>query len=113
MSKLDLGFAFGLPPEQALEYFRSKGYVVSMDWREVWQGAHDRAFTVAHVMKTDILQDIRAGVDQFIEGGVTRRQVMQAMQEKYVGFGVWGATERPKQLGLCHWKSVSDSRSVE
>ena len=22
--------------------------------------------------------------------------------------GVWGATERPKQLGLCHWKSVRD-----
>ena len=24
------------------------------------------------------------------------------------GNGVWGATERPKQLGLCHWKSVRD-----
>ena len=94
MSKLDLGFAFGLPPEQALEYFRSKGYVLSMDWREVWQGAHDRAFTVAHVMKTDILQDIRAGVDQFIEGGVTRRQVMQSMQETLVKKGWWSDSGR-------------------
>lgn len=25
-----------------------------------------------------------------------------------VEHGVWGATERPKQLGLCHWKSVRD-----
>ncbi len=49
-----LGFAIGLPPERAMAYFRDKTDVVpSWDWREVWQAAHNRAFTVAGVMKVD------------------------------------------------------------
>jgi SPP1 gp7 family putative phage head morphogenesis protein len=94
MAQVDLGFAFGLPPEKALAYFKSKGYVLSMDWREVWQDAHAKAFTVAHVMKTDILQDLRNGVDEFLEGKTTRRQYMTAMEKVLKQKGWWSDTGR-------------------
>lgn len=94
MAGVDLGFAFGLPPEKAIAYFKSKGYVLSMDWREVWQGAHAKAFTVAHVMQTDILQDLRNGVGEFLEGKTTRRQYMQAMEKVLKQKGWWSDTGR-------------------
>jgi SPP1 gp7 family putative phage head morphogenesis protein len=94
MDKVDLGFAFGLPPEKALAYFKSKGYVLSMDWQEVHQAAHAKAFTVAHVMKTDILQDLRGGVEQFLEGKATRRQYMRGMEKVLHQKGWWSTNGR-------------------
>ena len=40
--------ALKMPPEQAVEFLRSKGLQVSDSWRDLWQTAHLRAFTVAH-----------------------------------------------------------------
>jgi hypothetical protein len=42
-SSVDLKHAIGLPPEQAVAYFRSKGLRVSDSWREVWQACAARA----------------------------------------------------------------------
>ncbi len=70
----DLTFALGLPPEKAIKYFEAKGYKLSWDWREVWQEAHARAFTVAGVMKMDVLKDIRTGVEQALKEGKTLSQ---------------------------------------
>ena len=41
---------FDLPFEEQLEYFRNKGYALPPGgWRDVWQAAYSRAFTVANV----------------------------------------------------------------
>lgn len=53
----------------AIEYFRRKVNVPTLTWRDLWQKAHARAFTVAGAMKADLLQDLRTAVDAAIADG--------------------------------------------
>jgi uncharacterized protein with gpF-like domain len=68
--------AYGsLPFEEAIAYFRSKGYALSPEsWRDVWQEAHARAFTVARVTEMDVLEDIRREVDKALASGTSLQQ---------------------------------------
>ncbi|WP_350447782.1 phage minor head protein [Pseudomonas solani] len=79
-----------LPPAEAIEYFRQKGYAIGFDHQDVWQAQHQAAFTVAKVMQLDILQDIRAEVDRALAEGTTfqdfRKRLTPALQDK----GWWG-----------------------
>lgn len=76
----DLSYALGLPPEQAIKYFEAKGYAFSWNWREVWQEAHARAFTVAGVLKLDVLTDIRTGIEQALKEGKTLAQFERELE---------------------------------
>ena len=58
MTNQDLFFAIGLPPEKAIAFFESKGYTIGFNWHEVWHEAHTKAFTVAGILKQDVLVDI-------------------------------------------------------
>lgn len=74
---VDLAYAIGLPPKDALDYLAQRGrnLPTGMRWQDVWQRAHARAFTVAGVMKADVLGDIHASlVDARTKG---------------IGFGDW------------------------
>jgi SPP1 gp7 family putative phage head morphogenesis protein len=85
-----LAFAFGLPPEQAVEYLRRKGYAISWDWRGVWQAAQAKAFTVAKAMRVDILQDIRGAVDRAIAQGETFETFQRQLAPLLKAKGWWG-----------------------
>lgn len=69
--EIDLVHAIGLPPEKAIEYFQSKGYAITWSWRDLWQEAHAKAFTVAGVTKLDVLQDIRDALASALKEGKT------------------------------------------
>lgn len=84
---VDLKFAIGLPPEQAVAYFRAKGLRVSDSWREVWQEAHARAFTVAGVAREDALVDIRKTLDQALAEGKTFAQWRDQVDQALAGRG--------------------------
>ncbi len=85
-----LKLSFGLTPEDALRYFRAKGYRVTGNWREMWREAHAKAFTVAHCARMDVLADIRAAVDDALANGTTfadfRKSLTPILQRK----GWWG-----------------------
>ena len=51
---VDLSYAIGLKPAQAIEYFQSKGYNIGFNWHEVEARAHATAFTVAGILRQDI-----------------------------------------------------------
>lgn len=68
---VDLKFAIGLPPEKAIAYFENKGYAIGFNWRDIEKEAHAKAFTVAGVMKIDVLQDIRTELDKALKTGGT------------------------------------------
>lgn len=92
---VDLGYAVNLPPERAIEYFRSKGYALSWNWPEVWQQQHARAFTVAKAMKLDVLEDLRGAVDRALADGQTFRQfASDDLVDTLVRKGWWGKQER-------------------
>jgi uncharacterized protein with gpF-like domain len=79
-----------LPPVEALAYFRRKGLRVGFAWQDVWQRDHARAFTVAKAMSTDLLEDIRAAVDEAIAGGQTLAQFREGLTPLLQARGWWG-----------------------
>ena len=97
---VDFGYAVDLPPERAIEYFRSKGYILTGPWWELWQEQHALAFTVARVAKLDVLEDIRTALDTALSEGQTFRQfagggLVDTLRRK----GWWGRTKEGVQIG--------------
>lgn len=46
-----------MEPEEIVKYFESKGLKTSYNWREVYEEAHAKSFTVAKMMNADLLND--------------------------------------------------------
>lgn len=93
MSTVDLAYAIGLPPADAIAYFESKGYAVGFRWQDIAAETHARAFTVAGVMKVDILQDIRQALSDSLKIGSSfadfKRQLTPVLQRKgWLGQGM-------------------------
>uniref|UniRef100_A0A6H1ZD07 Putative capsid morphogenesis protein n=1 Tax=viral metagenome TaxID=1070528 RepID=A0A6H1ZD07_9ZZZZ len=83
-----------LPPAEAIEYFRQKGFAVGFDYRDVWQGQHQSAFTVAKAMQLDLLQDIRAEVDRALAEGTTLQDFQKRLMPNLQTKGWWGRQDR-------------------
>jgi SPP1 gp7 family putative phage head morphogenesis protein len=98
MNKIDLSAVFGMPPEKAIEYFQSKGYAITWSWRDLWQEAQAKAFTVAKVMNTDILNDIRGALDEALNNGTTLRDFEKKLTPTLQAKGWWGKTEHVDTL---------------
>ncbi len=87
---VELKGLFKLAPAAAIKYFRRKGQTFTWDWYELWEEAHQKTFTVAKVMREDILNDIRTSVDKAIAEGKTfnnfKKELKPILQKK----GWWG-----------------------
>lgn len=83
-----------LPPTEAIEYFRQKGFAIGFDYREVWQAQHQAAFTVAKAMQLDLLQDIRAEVDRALAEGITLQDFQKRLMPTLQAKGWWGRQDR-------------------
>lgn len=57
---------------EAVRYFAEKANVPTRTWRDLWQGQHARAFSVAGAMKADLLADLRQAVDAAVRDGESR-----------------------------------------
>jgi hypothetical protein len=82
-----------LPPEEAIAFFRQKGYKIGFDWRDVWQQEHQAAFTVAKAMQLDLLRDIRAAVDGALADGTTFADFRKNLKPLLVQKGWWGRAD--------------------
>ena len=71
---VDLSYAIGLKPEEAIRYFEDKGYTMGFNWHDVEARAHATAFTVAGVLKQDVLTDIRQSLSDALANGSTLQQ---------------------------------------
>lgn len=87
---VDLSYAIKLDPEDAIAYFRAKGYAISWDWQDVWQAAHNKSFTVAKALEEDVLRDIRELVDEALAEGITFRDFQKQLEPKLRAKGWWG-----------------------
>jgi SPP1 gp7 family putative phage head morphogenesis protein len=87
---VDLVYALQLPPEKAIDYFKSKGFVFSWDWEEIWQDAHSRAFTVAKALRLDVLQTIRDELQKAFDEGMMLRDFQKDLEPKLKALGWWG-----------------------
>lgn len=103
-ARINLGLR---PPQEAIDFFRQKGYRIGFDHRDVWQQEHQAAFTVAKAMQLELLQDIRAQVDAALVNGTTLAEFQAALKPNLVKRGWWGkammadpATGEVKQVQL-------------
>lgn len=80
----------GVPPEEAIRFFRSKGYAVGFSWLDIFRGEHARVFTVAKAMTRDLLEEIRAAVDDAIANGTTLDTFKKTLRPKLEAQGWWG-----------------------
>lgn len=87
-----------LPPEEAIAFFRQKGYKIGFDWRDVWQQEHQAAFTVAKAMQLDLLRDIRAGVDAALADGTPFADFRNNLKPLLVQKGWWGRADMTDPL---------------
>lgn len=82
-----------LPPQEAIDFFRAKGYKIGFDHRDVWQSEHQNAFTVAKAMELDLLADIRAAVDAALAEGTTLKTFVDGLRPLLMKRGWWGTQE--------------------
>lgn len=89
---------FGLPPEEALRWFRGKGLTPTFDWRDLWAEQHAKAFTVAKATQIDVLTDLHQGVLEAIEQGKSLGQFKKELRPLLQRKGWWGEKEQVDPL---------------
>lgn len=82
--------SFTLTPEQALAFFRAKGLRTSFSYRDVVAEEHFAAFTVAKMMDTDMLAQVKDSLDDAIARGVPFRRWADDLIPLLQSKGWWG-----------------------
>jgi len=89
MVKLD----FKLTPEEIVAYLKSKGFKLTFDYDELLKDAHNKTFTVAKVMREDLLKDIFESLIEAKKSGKNfetwKENIIPTLQKK----GWWGEQE--------------------
>lgn len=96
MTDANLALAFNLPPERAIEYFQAKGLRITAGWRDMEAGAHAGAFTVAGVLKGEVLQDIRSALDGALQNGEPFETFLKKLRPQLKAKGWWGIAHDPE-----------------
>jgi len=81
---------FNLAPREAIEYLNQKGYKTSFNYDEIAREAHNKSFTVAKMMKQDLLEDVLSSLDSALKEGKHfdefAKEIKPTLQKK----GWWG-----------------------
>ena len=85
----------GPPPKEAVDYLRHKGVRAGYDYREIWREEHAIAFTVANMMKLDMLEDVQASITKAQEEGWPAERWKKEMAEEMAKRGWWGRRGPP------------------
>jgi SPP1 gp7 family putative phage head morphogenesis protein len=109
----ELQFLFNLAPEKAIAYLEAKGFKFSWDWQDTWEAAHNKAFTVAKVMKLDILQDIRDEVTKSLTDGITFDQFKRELEPLLKEQGWWGKVPASEVPGYDTASGVDPDKIVQ
>jgi len=109
----------GVPPLEAIRYFRAKGVKPGFNYLDVWKEEHRHAWTVAKAMTVDVLDSIRVEVDTALTEGKTFASFKKEITPTLQKLGWWGEKEmidpvtgeaRVVQLGSPHrLKTIYDT----
>lgn len=98
-AKPSLALAFNLPPERAVEYFQSRGMRIAKDWQSLAAAVRAGSFSVAGVLKAQVLEDIRAALLGAIENGTSYADFKRELIPKLQAAGWWGRWPHDTQTG--------------
>ena len=85
----------GPPPKEAVDYLRRKGVRTGYDYQEVWREEHTHAFTIANMMRLDLLSDVQESIAKAQQEGATAEQWKRGMAAKLAARGWWGRLPPP------------------
>lgn len=108
--KIDIKYAFSLEPEKAVEYMQNKGFRITKDWREMWEDAHAKAFTISKMTDAELLKDTKGLLDNALKEGWSAQKTQREMTNMFKSRGWWGkqkivdenGEEKEIQLGSPH-----------
>lgn len=89
-SSAELSMLFKLKPEAAINYFENKGYKVTNDWREMWEDAHAKAFTIAKMTDMELLKDTKKTLEQALSEGWGAQKTQRELTNMFKTRGFWG-----------------------
>lgn len=113
MTDEQVKYLLTIPPEQIIQWYQSKGYKFSWDWRGVLKQAHARSFTVAKIMKIDILQSVKEGVDDIFKSGLTFEQFRKQLEPILRKLGWWGKVKASEVPGFDAASGVDPNKMVQ
>lgn len=113
MTPDQLKYLFFLPPEQIVQWYKSKGYTFSWNWQEVWQEAHAKSFAVAKVMRLDILQSIKEYVDKIFTEGYTYQQFQKGLEPILKKLGWWDKVKASDVPGYDPASGIDPNKIVQ
>lgn len=80
-----------LPPAGAIAYLQGrKDLTVTHNWEDLWQDEHARQFTVSRLTRLDLLQAVRDGIAQSVDGDLSRRDWIRDTKALLQDAGWWG-----------------------
>lgn len=78
----DLVIAFGLPPETAYQYMKSKGVKIKdSDFEKSNDFNHDESFTISGAYDLEILKDFKTQLELAIDKGLTKAEFLEQYRE--------------------------------
>lgn len=78
---------FTMEPAKAVEYLEARGYKVSKSWKDMTKDEFKRAFTVAGVMKIDILKKFRESLEEALREGVPFEEWKKRITKEFADAG--------------------------
>lgn len=94
-----------LPPAEAIRFLEAKGHRVGFDWRDVWEEEHAGAFTVAKMMRVDLLKATHASLVKALAEGRTFATWREGIEPQLRAAGWWGRQAMEDPL-TGEWKEV-------
>ena len=109
-TEANLALAINLPPERAIEYFQAKGLRITAGWRDMEAGAHAGAFTVAGVLKGEVLQDIQSALTDALASGKTYDDFLKRLKPQLKAKGWWGIPHDPETGEVLQGRAMTPHR---
>ncbi len=85
----------GPPPREAIDYIRRKRLRTGWDYRDVWREEHARSFTVANMMRLDLLADVQDSLATAQREGKPFEQWRREWVAELSKRGWWGRVAPP------------------
>lgn len=85
-----VSFDFNLAPKDAIAYLENKGYKTTFDYDEMMDASHHKSFTVAKVMRHDLLMDIHTSLLDAKKSGVPFLRWQKDLKPTLQKMGWWG-----------------------
>ncbi len=82
--------AFNLAPKEATAFLKKQGFRFTWNYTQAMNEAHARAFTVAKVMRADILQDIKDALEKSMDEGTPFAKFKKELKPLLQAKGWWG-----------------------